>query len=31
VAIITRRAPFWLGAMGLGAVGLALFVFAYQG
>ena len=31
VAIITRRAPFWFGAMGLGAVGLALFVFAYLG
>jgi hypothetical protein len=31
VAIITKRTPFWFGAMGLGAVGLALFVFAYLG
>jgi hypothetical protein len=31
VAIITRRTPFWLGAMGLGAVGIALFGFAYLG
>ncbi|HWY60261.1 MAG TPA: DUF4337 family protein [Rhizomicrobium sp.] len=31
VAIITRRTPFWLGAMGLGVVGLALFAFAYHG
>jgi len=29
VAIITRRRPFWFGAMGLGAVGLALFAAAY--
>ena len=29
VAIITRRAPFWFGAMGLGAVGAALFAYAY--
>jgi hypothetical protein len=31
VAIITRRAPFWYGAMALGATGAALFVFAYLG
>jgi hypothetical protein len=31
VAIITKRAPFWLGAMGLGGVGLALFALAYLG
>ena len=31
VAIITRRRIFWLGAMGLGAVGAALFAFAYLG
>jgi hypothetical protein len=31
VAIITRRATFWFSAMGLGAVGAALFVFAYLG
>jgi hypothetical protein len=31
VAIITRRAPFWFGAMGLGAVGLTLFGLAYLG
>jgi hypothetical protein len=30
VAIITRRQPFWFGAMGLGAVGLALFATAYM-
>lgn len=29
VAIITRRRLFWLGAMGLGAVGMALFGTAY--
>jgi hypothetical protein len=29
VAIITRRRLFWLGALGLGAVGLALFAIAY--
>jgi len=29
VAIITKRMPFWLGAMGLGLVGLALFAGAY--
>ena len=29
VAIITRRQVFWLGAMGLGAVGAALFAAAY--
>ena len=29
VAIITKRMPFWLGAMGLGLVGLALFGGAY--
>jgi hypothetical protein len=31
VAIITRRAPFWLGAIGLGTVGAALFAVAYLG
>ncbi len=31
MAIITRRAQFWFGAMGLGAVGLALFALAYLG
>jgi hypothetical protein len=31
VAIITRRQTFWFGAMGLGAVGLTLFAFAYLG
>jgi hypothetical protein len=31
MAIITRRAPFWFGAMGLGAVGTVLFVIAYLG
>lgn len=29
MAIITKRASFWLSAMGLGAVGAALFAFAY--
>jgi hypothetical protein len=29
VAIITRRRSFWLGAMGLGAVGAVLFAVAY--
>jgi hypothetical protein len=29
VAIITRRHAFWFSAMGLGAVGLALFATAY--
>ena len=29
VAIITRRQSFWFGAMGLGAVGIALFAVAY--
>ena len=29
VAIITKRRPFWLGAIGLGLVGLALFALAY--
>ena len=29
VAIITKRAHFWFGAMGLGAVGVALFAYAY--
>ncbi len=29
VAIITRRQAFWLGAMGLGAAGIALFATAY--
>jgi hypothetical protein len=31
VAIITRRALFWLSAMGLGAAGMALFALAYLG
>jgi hypothetical protein len=31
MAIITRRAPFWFGAMGLGAVGAVLFALAYLG
>jgi hypothetical protein len=30
VAIITRRQAFWLGAMGLGATGVALFAVAYS-
>jgi hypothetical protein len=30
VAIITRRQAFWLGAMGLGATGVALFAIAYS-
>jgi len=29
VAIITRRSRFWLGAVGLGAVGITLFAVAY--
>jgi hypothetical protein len=29
MAIITRRATFWFGAMGLGAVGMVLFALAY--
>jgi hypothetical protein len=29
VAIITRRRPFWFGALGLGTTGVALFVVAY--
>ena len=29
VAIITKARPFWLGAMGLGMAGLALFALAY--
>jgi len=29
VAIITRRRVFWLGALGLGLVGIALFATAY--
>jgi hypothetical protein len=29
LAIITRRRPFWLGSMALGAVGLALGAIAY--
>jgi hypothetical protein len=29
VAIITRRRVFWLGAMGLGVFGVALFAMAY--
>ena len=29
VAIITRRRGFWLGSMGLGLGGLALFAAAY--
>ena len=28
-AIITKRSSFWFGAMGLGAVGMALFALAY--
>ena len=31
VAIITRRRVFWLAALGLGAVGMALFAVAYLG
>ncbi|MBS0281082.1 MAG: DUF4337 family protein [Proteobacteria bacterium] len=31
VAIITRRQAFWLGALGLGATGMALFTVAYAG
>jgi hypothetical protein len=31
VAIITTRRPFWIAAMGLGAVGTALFAVAYVG
>lgn len=31
VAIITRRQAFWLGALGLGATGIALFTVAYAG
>jgi Domain of unknown function (DUF4337) len=31
IAIITKRTPFWAGAMGLGAVGIALFGYAYLG
>ena len=31
VAIITRRRTFWVSAMGLGAVGAALFAVAYLG
>jgi hypothetical protein len=30
VAIITRRRAFWLGAMGLGGGGVALFALAYM-
>ena len=29
VAIITRRRTFWLGAIGLGAVGAVVFLVAY--
>jgi hypothetical protein len=29
VAIVTKKIPFWLGAMGLGLTGLALFAVAY--
>jgi len=29
VAIITRKTQFWVGAMGLGAIGIALFGVAY--
>jgi hypothetical protein len=29
MAIITRRSPFWFGAMGLGTVGMVLFALAY--
>ena len=31
VAIITRRQPFWLGAVGLGLAGFVLFAAAYLG
>jgi Domain of unknown function (DUF4337) len=31
VAIITRRKTFWVAAMGLGAVGAALFAWSYLG
>jgi hypothetical protein len=31
VAIITKRQPFWLSAIGLGVTGLALFAVAYLG
>ena len=31
VAIITRRQSFWLGAMGLGLMGMVLFAVAYLG
>ena len=31
VAIITKRRPFWFGAMGLGVIGMALFAVAYLG
>ncbi len=31
VAIITRKPTFWFSAMGLGAVGIALFGYAYLG
>src|ERR1700761_227342 len=31
VAIITSKKAFWFGAMGLGGVGAALFIFAYLG
>ena len=31
VAIITRRQPFWLGAVGLGMSGIVLFTVAYMG
>jgi Domain of unknown function (DUF4337) len=31
VAIITRRLPFWFGAMGLGTAGIVLFAIAYLG
>ena len=29
MAIVTKRAPFWFGAMGLGTVGMVLFALAY--
>jgi hypothetical protein len=29
VAIITKRQPFWIAAMGLGALGVTLFALAY--
>jgi hypothetical protein len=29
VAIITRRKPFWLSSIGLGALGVVLFGVAY--